>query len=327
MIDTQQLAMSYELGMLKATYKPSIGYLLAATFGFAFAVIMLVIPLGAIAEALHYSTSVLPSLFFLILPMVPTGLAVYMFRKHRRASKLRVYVHEHGFIYVRGERVRAHRWDQIVSVQLKVTTSTHTTAQVSGDAPSTTYSTANYKYMLQCQDGSMLTLDGTFARIEKLGKTIEVESARYLIPAAQNVLNEGQIVTFGVFRVDRSSALQVDRSGCTWIPANQFQIENEFRAGLPVTALFEKIHVDQLGSVWVKRILWQEVTRVEINEEMESIVIYRRPGPSRDAYINVFGTPRSIHVRAQDGSWVGVSTGTLPNFELLKAVIRPYVQV
>ncbi|MBO0796287.1 MAG: hypothetical protein J2P36_35805, partial [Ktedonobacteraceae bacterium] len=64
---------------------------------------------------------------------------------------------------------------------------------------------------------------------------------------------------------------------------------------------------DQQGIAWQgNRLFWPEVKGFEINERIGSI---------------------SIRKHGKWFRWAGIATGRVPNIEVLKAVIRPYVQV
>ncbi|MBO0797073.1 MAG: hypothetical protein J2P36_39850, partial [Ktedonobacteraceae bacterium] len=204
MIEIQQLAASYDLGAFRAEYKPST-ILKMVVFSIAlFFILGIITPVIGIfsdvpgrAFPVFSSFLVLPLLLFLIVPIVFIGLLIATFRNR----KLRVFVHEQGLVYLGKHETRVIRWDQIAFVWHQVTASTTS----SNGTTSTTY---HHKYMLQCQDGSTVELKETFSKLKELGKTIEWESARYQIPAAQNAFNAGQPVAFG--------ELYVDQQGIAW---------------------------------------------------------------------------------------------------------------
>lgn len=113
---------------------------------------------------------------------------------------LRVHVHAHGLVFLRRHSNDVIRWDQIASVSHKVkkrTTTSSNTNPSTGYKTTTTKTTVYHTYIVQRADGAAFAFDQTFARLRALGKTIEQESARCLLPQAIAAYHAGKPIMFG----------------------------------------------------------------------------------------------------------------------------------
>ncbi len=120
---------------------------------------------------------------------------------------LRVYVYEHGLVFLKRDSNDVIRWDQIAFVWHKVkkiTTTTRNTNPSTGYTTTTTSTTTNHTYAVQRVDGAKFVFDRTFSRLRELGKTIEQESARYLLSQAIAAYNAGHPIMFGKMSVSFS---------------------------------------------------------------------------------------------------------------------------
>ncbi|GHO57375.1 DUF6585 family protein [Ktedonobacter robiniae] len=189
--DSLLLGSQYELGNLRATYKPSTSCLiimlailvtmgvLATFFGIAFVFM---------ANSLFPLIATVVGLLFIIFP----GVGIVQAYRNR---VLRVFVYDAGLLYLGRLSTQAVRWQSIQAVWHNVIVKTHTSTDGEGHTSTTT--TYNHVYVLALTDGSTLKLDETFAKLRELGKTIEVETARLIFPTALSTYQTYQTVQFG----------------------------------------------------------------------------------------------------------------------------------
>ena len=189
--DPLLLGSQYELGNLRATYKPPTTCIiiilailvamgvLATLFGIAF-VFMANSPFPLIATVV--------GLIFIIFP------GVGIVRAYRNRV-LRVFVYDAGLLYLGRTSTQAVRWQNIQAVWHKVVVETHTSTDGKGHTSTST----SYKhiYTLALTDGATLKLDETFAKLRELGKAIEIETAPILFPMALRTYQAYQTVQFG----------------------------------------------------------------------------------------------------------------------------------
>jgi hypothetical protein len=211
-VDADQLAALHRLGTPIAVYKPStiqamMGGLVAIVFGMAWAVIAFYIINSAVSSS---SSPGFPTILGLVIPLfglVFVLIGVVILVKAFLNRKLRVYVHAQGLVFLKRDSNEVIRWDQIAVVwhKVKKTTSTTQTRNPSTGYTTTTTSTNTYhSYIVQRTDGAKFVFDHTFSRLRELGKTIEQESARYLLPQTIAAFNAGQPVVFGKMYVNFS---------------------------------------------------------------------------------------------------------------------------
>ncbi|MBO0780358.1 MAG: hypothetical protein J2P37_16145 [Ktedonobacteraceae bacterium] len=256
----QQLAMFYDLGQFRAEFKPSTAdRLIMLSVVLLIAFVGIVMTLSIVLNAHPFSPLMLFP-FFLFSVFVPLT-CLRSVRWVVRNRKLRVFAHEHGFVYVGLRETRAIRWDHIAFVWHEVAVSQ------GRDSNGNLSISFHHEYRLQCLDGSTLVLDDIFSGLERLGKMVEWESARFLLPEVQDRFSSGQPVAFG------------------------------------------ELSVDQSGVVWHgQRLPWQAFVSMGVVERRGSI------------HLNTINQGQVV-------SWATISSGEIPNTEVLKALIRPYVRV
>lgn len=231
-IDADQAAASYNLGMSKTAYKPStissmIGGFILALIGAAWAVGAYYIissmisssPLSGFPPALAF---IIPS-FGLIIMLI--GLVVIV--KAYLNRNLRVWIYEHGLVFIKRSGTEVIRWDQIAYVwhKVKKTTSTNTSTNYSTGYTTTTTSTRiDHSYIVQRVDGAKIVFDQTFSHLRELGKTIEQEAARYLYPQAVAAYNAGQALAFGKMIVGRAG-LSDGRKTLSWNELKSIKVD------------------------------------------------------------------------------------------------------
>jgi len=192
--DPQQLAISHNLGGQRAEYK------LAITCQIIALLFLAVIGFAIIGFFMLYTGSTF------LLPLVLGGVGLFIvillgIVSLYRKRNMRILVYEQGFVYIgQKDNMRVIRWDQIACVWHKVTVSTSTSRNADGtSSTSTSYS---HSYTIECFDKTTLVLHETFARLQEIGKIIERESARYLLPNAQRAFHHGQPLSFGPLSIN-----------------------------------------------------------------------------------------------------------------------------
>lgn len=113
---------------------------------------------------------------------------VLQLRVALRARGARIYLGTDGVMRVKGKQTEVMRWDHIVAVQ-KVFTQLQNNFFLSA-------------YLLLQRDGSALALEKSYKDFKGLGKTIEEEVTRRLLPEAIRAYHAGSPVNFGSILVD-----------------------------------------------------------------------------------------------------------------------------
>ncbi len=211
-VDTDQLAALHHLGTPTAVYKPSttlamFGGLVAVLFGAAWAVIAFYIASSAVSSSSSTGFATILGLVFPLFGLVFLLIGVVIMVKAFLNRNLRVYVYEHGLVFLKRDSNDVIRWDQIAFVWHKVkktTTTTRNTNPSTGYTTTTTSTTTYHTYVVQRVDGAKFVFDRTFSRLRELGKTIEQESARYLLSQAIAAYNAGHPIMFGKMSVSFS---------------------------------------------------------------------------------------------------------------------------
>ena len=228
----QQIAALHHLGTPTAVYKPStilamFGGLVAVLFGAAWAVFAFYIT-SSVGSS--FSSTGFPTILGLVFPLfglifVLKGVVIIV--KAFLNRNLRVQVYAHGLVFIKRDSNDVIRWDQIAFVWHKVkktTTTTHNTNPTTGYT-STTTSTATYHiYSVQRFDGAKFVFDRTFSRLRELGKTIEQESARYLLPQAIAAYNAGHPIMFGKMNVS-FSGVSDGRKTLSWSELKSIKVD------------------------------------------------------------------------------------------------------
>jgi hypothetical protein len=182
--DPSFLGANYQLGNHKATYRPAtLRQIIACSVTLLFGVVWTVM----VWQFMFHATEPL-TLAFVAVGLIVIGLALWNFRRSYRDRVLRVFVYDDGLIYVgRGSAIQTMRWQDIEAVK-------HNVVEHSDSEGGRT---VKHYYILNCFDGSSLTLDRTFTNVRQLGKTIEVETAHYLYPLILSTYRTTQSATFG----------------------------------------------------------------------------------------------------------------------------------
>jgi hypothetical protein len=189
--DPLLLGSQYELGDLRATYKPSTTCMII--------VLAILVAMGVLAMLFSMAFVFTSNSFF---PLIITaiGLIFVIFPgvgivQTYRNRVLRVFVYDAGLLYLGRTSIQAVRWQNIQAVWHNVIVQTHTSTD--GEGHTSTSTTYKHIYTLALSDGATLKLDETFAKLRELGKTIEVETARFLFPTVLSTYQTYQTVQFG----------------------------------------------------------------------------------------------------------------------------------
>lgn len=199
MTDPQQLGAMHNMGGLRTEYKPSRGCL-AAAIVISILVLAILLPISFMfgTRVTSVPGNILPLLPILFVALILTWAIVSTYKQRN----LRVLIYEQGLIHLGREAQQVIRWEQIAYVWHKITAST--TTSTSSDGATSTSTSYTHEYIVQCFDGSMLTLDSTFSRLQEIGKQIEIASAGFLLPGAQQAFNTGQPLVFGTLAVNQT---------------------------------------------------------------------------------------------------------------------------
>jgi hypothetical protein len=193
--DPLALGAQYRLGNHRTTYKPS------TTCSFIFLILVLLFAFGiGLAGGVAYfgSNLFIPFpfvLFILFIWLFIVGLILYGLVETYRNRVLRVFVYDYGLIHVGREFHQSIYWQNVEAVWHNV--EKHTSTDSKGHS-TTTYI---HTYTVRCIDGTQLKLDRTFARLQQLGKSIEVGTAPYIFPRVLKVYQMSQAVVFGPLTV------------------------------------------------------------------------------------------------------------------------------
>lgn len=230
--DENQLAASYHLGAPTAVYKPAtilaifVG-LVVIFFGVVWTIIASYIT-SSIGSS--FSDTGFPAFLRLVFPFfgfIFVLLGILLIVKALLNYNLRVQVYQHGLVFHKRNRNDVIRWDQIAYVWhivKKTTNTTRNTNYSTGWTTTTTSTTAYHSYAVQRVDGANFVFDRTFSHLRELGKTIEQESARYLLPQAIAAYNAGQPIKFGNMSVS-FSGVSDGRKMLSWSELKSFKVD------------------------------------------------------------------------------------------------------
>jgi hypothetical protein len=231
-VDADQLAALYQLGTPTAVYKPStilamFGGLVVIFFGAAWTMIAFYIT-SSIGSS--FSSTGFPTILRLVFPffgfifmLIGVVLIVKAFLNHN----LRVQVYQHGLVFHKRNSNDVIRWDQIAYVWhmvKKSTTTTHNTNPSTGYTTTTASTTTYHTYVVQRFDGANFVFDPTFSHLRELGKTIEQEAARYLLPQAIASYNAGHPIMFGKMSVS-FSGVSDGRKMLSWSELKSIKVD------------------------------------------------------------------------------------------------------
>ncbi len=144
--------------------------------------------LGSFFGAFALSSSdIFVMILLLLFGLLFLGVALYYFLQPVIYRSWHVYVCTGGFVFRRGNKIEAFRWDQIEAMWQAVTK-----RYTNGIHTGTTH-----KYTVRRKDGGQVIFNDRFTDVEELGNTISHEITNYQMPQAINAYNAGNTVPFG----------------------------------------------------------------------------------------------------------------------------------
>ncbi|MBX5459185.1 MAG: hypothetical protein IRZ31_20015 [Thermogemmatispora sp.] len=114
-----------------------------------------------------------------------------------------IYVYDRGFVYKRGRRLTACRWDQITALWLEVRQKTQMVNIGAAGDTFVDYTVNNQLYTLELQEGKKLVFDLAMVRRQELISLLDEQIKSRLLPQAIAAFEAGETVHFGEVSVNR----------------------------------------------------------------------------------------------------------------------------
>jgi hypothetical protein len=193
--EAYQFARTYQLGTPREEYtvrytkQNVIGMIFAFAIGMCLGIVGLVLLVGsADGEGATGSTTIIAFTVALLLIVAALILALppLLYRSWC------VFVCSEGFLFKRGSRLDAFRWDQVAAVWQKVTKRYYNGI----------YMGMRHKYTIQRVDGAKVAFTDRFPDVEALGDVIAREVTNCQFPRVIAAYNAGQTVQFGPLSVN-----------------------------------------------------------------------------------------------------------------------------
>lgn len=127
-------------------------------------------------------------------------------------SKLRIFLHEGGFVSVSRKGTTMVRWDQVTHVWHKLKEPmavTEKDAETGIVTPKTKFLDTD-RYIVQSVDGTTCEIDTGSWSLSQFAPIIEQIYPRYLVPRALASYRQGNTLTFGTLSVSRSGVSNGD---------------------------------------------------------------------------------------------------------------------
>lgn len=191
-MQAQQLAETYQLGTPQEEYSVQ---LTKKTLFIGIASLILVVVLGFFAYTLYTSprnvndTNNAPFVLGVAVALLLVALYCLLYPLIYRSWH--VYVYSQGFVFTRGSKLDAFRWDQIESISQRVTRQ-----YVNG-----IYTGTQHRYTLRGLDGRKIVLNDRITNVERLGNVISEMVTRVKLPQAIAAFKAGHTITFGPLSV------------------------------------------------------------------------------------------------------------------------------
>ncbi len=174
--EAEQLAGTYQLGTPQAEYKVGstkqiiLWIILSAILG----IVTLVSP-----------GDVMILMLIILLPCL--GMILYYAFRPLIYRSWHVYVCTDGFVFTRGNKIEAFRWDQIEAMWQAVTR-----RYING-----IYTGTVHRYTVRGRDARQVIFSDRFTNVEELGNTISRAITNYQLPQVIATYNAGNTLTFG----------------------------------------------------------------------------------------------------------------------------------
>ena len=190
--EIDQLAVKYQLGKVKKEYKNDVSTNMSVGISFCILGLLCFLPfiLDVFVQLGYFSglrLTFIIGLGFLGYGINRITVAINNIGANVLNHNPRCYLCSHGVISIKGKQAQAIRWDQIRGVQKIYTTSTSNIPQ---------------QYILYLPgDEEPVVLDRVSTGFWLLGKQIEREVARHLLPEALATYKAGRTLNFGALNV------------------------------------------------------------------------------------------------------------------------------
>jgi hypothetical protein len=109
-----------------------------------------------------------------------------------------VYVYKYGFIFTKGNQPEVYRLDQVRAFWCEVTDH-YTNGR---------YSNTSHKYTVESDDGRKVVFDDHFKEVEHLGDWLRDNTAAYILPKMQAILNAEGVASFGFLAISSQGIVQ-----------------------------------------------------------------------------------------------------------------------
>ena len=212
----EQLAATYQLGTLQQVYGVKMtrttlvaglcGLALALGFGF-FAYEMITSPSSP--------NDVNNSYFVMAIGALGLLGALYCFFYPQLYRSWQVYVFSDGFVFTRGSKLDALRWEQINSMLMSVTR-----RYMNG-----IYTGTQHKYTIRGIDGREFVLNDRITNVGQLGDSISAMVTRTRLPEVVAAYKAGETITFGPFSVNQQGASN-GKELIPWEQIKEFRVNN-----------------------------------------------------------------------------------------------------
>lgn len=246
-----QFAEAQQIGTVVKEYKSQT--LMKSILGICLNVLGGIFILGGVglAALVHTLDSIRAGLFLAAVGLVALSYGLYLTRTVSRNKRTQIYVGTDGLMRVKGDQVETIRWDQISGVQQRFV-----------------QSRSNYflrAYLLLRRDGSVLAIERSYQDFKELGKAIEDEVTRHLLPEALAVYQTGGAVSFGAMQVS-SQGISVQKQNelktLLWSEFNGYKVYDgrvniKKRAG---RLAWETLLISQVPNLCVLLALTQHIT-------------------------------------------------------------------
>lgn len=176
--EASQVAVTYQLGIPTAEYKPKFTTRKAVSIAFLFVIVPGSLVLGIISSQL---------IAFLIIGALAFALVLIILVDTFLSRDKRVYVCPAGLLYQHQGKTEAIRWDQVEAFWQRVVRRSSYGVQTG----------TSHLYTIRRNDGTTFKFNDQLYNVEALGNTIARETARLLLPRFIAAYQAGQTIAFG----------------------------------------------------------------------------------------------------------------------------------
>lgn len=227
------LGIQYQLGNHRGTYKTAtvlktifLG-ILALVSSFATLFFTIIFSIGLYSsirpfDVQHFGPIAIFFMLFIVL-FIPTYVAMLRLTIQTYQSRgLRVLVYDSGLLYIGRKSLQRISWQDIQKVQHSIK------RYRAGKKKSARIQWSVHTYTINCPNDTLFTLYWTFENIQELGKSVEVETARYLFPADLHRCQMNADVAYGPLRVT-SQGIYYKTNLLLWGDVESIDIDEQSR--------------------------------------------------------------------------------------------------